>query len=478
MIRPKCLMSNIGICLQLLLCAKSTYSTNESDPKILDSSKFAMQPEDGGLRWAKLHDLLYTYSTGVNLTHELVRSTLTQMMELENTGILRSTQARNNFEVNYAITNYYVVAALTKKKLLLTPDGTLTESLLETFNVESANCVEKNLRRLTELVDAMKKYRFHSIVSSNLHVQYQICLGRYMESLQNIYNLLGRKDHIAFNSILSKIHNRRTILKSIQELKANEAQSEVKRYAGPISDYMLQKVARGTYDNQVNYLTDFNQTFKDPCKVLIPMMAPVMSRMSKVMSIMDKKWVEFMTDDHLRVINTYKMCVTIVNGKDLTSVVVRRSMQMTPLNAFRSRVNQEPAQYNPPAEINSLLSRSNSLLERSGDIIGPISQQADPLKPLQPMLTMSNTGYDAIIEQTKQPAHPIGHDVSDKNWLSLGSMATDIAQSSDANTRRARPDRTSEGLIFESLPVNFDDEDQHEKNAVEGSRSKRVRKER
>lgn len=302
---------------------------NESQAALFDASAHVASAHDNSdvrakiLRWTKIYHILFESNCFMELKSEDVQMYLYEMAQLENSGIFTdlTTLERAGFDTRLSRTKYQAIKqTLSKKRLTINWDATIPETLLQTFDLLASNCNDVHVRRLRDLASAMKRFPIRAIIDENVEAQFRECWFRYIESVQYTTTLLGQSDLNELNNLLSLINPGTDVM--LIELPANKKFGPLtKNYANIIAQYMFAKSLQRLHRGPMDFLSEFNHSFKETCTQLVGLESSIMIKIIKLINTIGPR-VDYMYKEHFDLLNLYRMCYAIVYDKDLSDHVM------------------------------------------------------------------------------------------------------------------------------------------------------------
>lgn len=335
--------------------SKAKQTNNLTTRTIIDVESIEKEAK---IRWAQLFVGLFDKQAGLKLTPELVQINLRDMVNLEQRySILDKAQeiypliGKRNSKIIIESRDYFT-------RRLIKPGSSLTETLLKTFNVQANNCSDVLLKKMLELIEALRLYPIYPILKANLIEQFKNCLVRFMRVMENAILSVGLDDLETLNDILirSYVGPDQTTTRSSASESGNEHKDRLDKISTILSDRIHDKLenyySKMSSDNLMNddsplsiisYESFFQRLYKDPCKLIVNLAVPAMYKIERIL-VMDSERHISLSKGQIKLINLFKMCSKIGLDKQLYRAVLDKGRQKhTPLQAQpEAQVNRPP----------------------------------------------------------------------------------------------------------------------------------------
>lgn len=477
----------------LICCTNSTSSTKQDDADKQEAptkTKKLIAPSSADhprRRWHFLYDMLFDDSHSDNLSIKLepnlVYKILTEMNELEKKIYkFPSSKTLDYKQKSVGGGRFTLTRYLQLKRFLVNTDASLSDTLLDIFNIESIDCSEIGIRKLDNIIDTLKTFPIHEALLVNKKIQYVTCWNRYMVSLDSLEQTISKKYLTDLNKILQRIMgNQSGLLPKFADLWLGQATSAKKKYAHLVADFLHEKLLHRLTELE-NARLDFGEEYrlsiKEPCHSY----TFIANRLVKVIyRIYGNSIGDYgMTSDHARMLNLYEICSSLLVDRDIMQMA-REKRFVKPIRmididgnrilesqANQSRPQQQQIQPDLPDEpVQEAQEQPGELVAEPSDMqeIGNITLLADTAAAVyepswQLQLGPSNSKQDEQslgLTKKRQITQLKGPEMYDKSWLNLGLSKARGSVSNDeqADQIRQQSSPAEHGLIFESLPVEL-----------------------
>lgn len=298
------------------LCLATNINQDESNRLLMNNSQ----------KWEQIYEELFD-SFIIKKTSFEVEQKLSEMFELEESDELKSQMV----DVNSRFGDYKMLEkSCHLNGLIVHSSQSLTETLLETFDQDSMNCSEENVKRLVKLSDLFEPQSdIHLNLMQNIDLLYQNCWLRYVNILEALTSLLSRQDLqildkieqlIYFPEIMSKPY---VIMEAAND-NVQDIELETVQYAQAIAN-VLQQLAQyresqadANDDFVSQLLVDYETFIEAPCKRLVELGLDLqVSIISYISSIREQK--RYMKQNQIDTVNRFKMCQLIIKKQRIRS---------------------------------------------------------------------------------------------------------------------------------------------------------------
>lgn len=287
--------------------------------------------KDPEKRWEQLNYLLFESEYQFVLNPEIVYTILSLLLKLEEKGFQYVPKIidQETMKVNkqYSLRSY-----LQRRRLLVKWDSSLVETLLQTYQMSSTNCIEPNIKRMADIVEATKLLPIYPTLMSNLKNQYKECWFRYMEALNSIWTILGVDSMKQLLDMMNKIETPPAgFLPNIQELNETKRSQELDKYTTSIAKYICDlELLRSPKRELMDYNLEYYQTIKEPCMSLAPVASQLATRINRIISqmVIGSIDLDYINPYHVKLFNLQKVCSIVATDKSFAQNTVAKCVKL------------------------------------------------------------------------------------------------------------------------------------------------------
>lgn len=270
-------------------------------------------------RWNQLHSSIYQpNSSNGKFDLNLVRDTLREMVNIEREkGFERVRKSLGDLGSKFP-DKQKKLSPRFRANLMLKPDSTMTDLMLQTFDYKSNHCNALYFEQLNVLVEAFQVGSIHDALLANRQLQYENCWKRLMNSLMATSELVGYRARSSLNELYTIIYpNITEIIDEPVNSRSADFKLESIRIAHAIATSLQEQQPTlanlDCQDCRHNYELEFVYAIEHDCHELIATTKDMMLRIYRLLKYLANENKNFITNEHARIVNRYFMCYRLLS---------------------------------------------------------------------------------------------------------------------------------------------------------------------
>lgn len=293
-------------------------------------------------RWINLNKKLYEENSDrPNYGPADLKIILDEMSQIEQTEAFKFGMKPLIESGSYQIKQYgQLVNQSYNSNLLIDPDQTITDLLLQTFDFDSNDCTIEYFSQLNEIHETFKQTPIAEALLDNREQQTLHCLHRFVGLLRANCNLLGRRIRNLLNELQEKIYPNLSVLVDLSTDPNSKQYTDESNWISNEISFYLRDRQIGSDARQPGYDYKFKHLILHPCKLLIDKTQSTMTEMLKLFKLTSIK-KELIESQHSTILNRYNLCHRIIYHSDF---IIPRVIQYTiGSNNKRQRIEYKSA---------------------------------------------------------------------------------------------------------------------------------------
>lgn len=279
-------------------------------------------------KWESLFRRLFDNPNEILINNQ-VKQMLLDMNELEKTKEFKfalSVQARS--KINTLAIYEDLDRDVRGEKLTPNTEFSLTQVLLDTFDIDANNCLEYKLYRENGLVRMIVYMPIHAILQENLDAQRANCWQRLMTTLEETSNWIGAKLLEPIDALMEKMElpddKFIELAKPSTLTYRNEEKFIARAVATHIRDVYLDRSLIEPVD-RINFAHEFTTLAKNSCSDLHLQTSDLVKRIMKWLSSISgdiNAKHQFVLAEHYKLVNRNLLCSRFHTTSQLRKLVV------------------------------------------------------------------------------------------------------------------------------------------------------------
>lgn len=354
-------------------------SSNESPAP---NQELATRSEAASTWTALYHNIFASRTSAIPAPPEQVRSNLMEMYKLEKLyPSLQNADMITKLLGDSFGSKFITLANFSKQsKFASDLNSSLIETLLDTFNTDSNNCSDNNLKKFHDLVNKSRTLAelIYPTLKLNFELQFRECLERYMEIIQKSAGVLGITNLLNLNQVLDRSIDQTTGWTPFSIRTAEQHKEQILRLAQVLNEHLrarLSERAKASSSipekNVAKMEPEYLRFYREPCALFVSLAKPTIARIDKILSLVNGEHTN-MKFKHTRFLNLYRLCARMGTDKRFFQF---RSVNEMILN-IPIRIEEQSAEIEPN------LARQSEIAQREArDQLAEIMKSSPLFKP-------------------------------------------------------------------------------------------------